>query len=247
MTKTEEIRRMLFAEQDEKYGDFNHKLLPGIERERVIGVRTPAMRRLAKQLARDEHIGEFLQDLPHYYVEENNLHGFIISDAKDFPLCISQVEQMLPYIDNWGTCDQLSPQCFKKHRPELLPYINRWLQSNLPYTIRFSIKMLMDHFLDEDFLPEYLQKVASIRSEHYYVRMMQAWYFATALAKQWDAALPYVESRDMSRESRDMSKKSKVESQEQGLDEWTRRKAIQKARESYRITQEQKDYLQLLK
>ena len=236
MTKTNEIRKLLFAEQDEKYGDFNHKLLPGIERERVIGVRTPAMRRLAKQLAKDEQIGEFLQDLPHYYVEENNLHGFIISDAKDFSLCISQVEQLLPYIDNWGTCDQLSPQCFKKHRQELLPYINHWLQSDKPYTIRFGIKMLMDHFLDEDFQPEYLQKVAAIRNEHYYVRMMQAWYFATALAKQWEAAVVYFELKDKSRKSKDNSP-------EQGLDEWTRRKAIQKARESYRISNEQKEDL----
>lgn len=236
MTKTEEIRQLLFAEQDDKYGDFNHKLLPGIERERVIGVRTPIMRKLAKQLAKDEQIGEFLKDLPHYYVEENNLHGFIISATKDFRQCIRQVEGLLPYIDNWGTCDQLSPHCFKKHRQELLLYIDRWLQSDLPYTTRFGIKMLMDHFLDEDFLPEYLQKVASIHSEHYYVRMMQAWYFATALAKQWEAALPYVESKVEGR-------KSKVERHEQELDDWTHRKAIQKARESYRISDEHKKQL----
>ena len=145
----------------------------------------------------------------------------IIAETKDFTTCITQVEELLPYIDNWGTCDQLSPRCFKHHRQELMPYIDRWLKSIHPYTIRFGIKMLMDHFLDEDFKPEYAERVGTIRSDHYYIRMMQAWYFATALAKQWDAALPLLPQ----------------------LEDWTRRKAIQKARESYRVSDEHKQLL----
>ena len=205
------------------------RVLPDIERETIIGVRTPQLRKLAKQLVRESQIEQFLNNLPHRYFEENQLHAFIISETKDFEHCIRQVEQFLPYIDNWATCDQLSPRCFKKHTQELLPHIERWMASNEPYTIRFGIGMLMRYFLDDEFKSEYLQRVAAIRSEHYYVRMMQAWFFATALAKQWDATLPYMTKQH-----------SPV------FDDWTRRKAIQKARESYRITAEQKQYLQTL-
>lgn len=215
------ITDRLFALQDVKYGDFNSKMLPGIERERIIGVRTPALKKLAKELAKDPQTGDFLHSLPHTYNEEYVLHDFIIAQTKDFSTCMTQVEELLPYIDNWCVCDQLSPQCFKRHREELLPHIDRWLQSPHPYTVRFGIKMLMDHFFDDSFKPEYARRVAKIRSEHYYIRMMQAWYFATALAKQWDAALPLIND----------------------LEDWTRRKAIQKARESYRISDEHKKEL----
>lgn len=215
------ITDRLFELQDVKYGDFNWKLLPGIERKRIIGVRTPALKKLAKDLAKDPQIGDFLHSLPHTYNEEYALHDFIIAQTKDFSTCIAQVEELLPYIDNWGVCDQLSPQCFKRHREELLPYIDRWLKSTQPYIVRFGIKMLMDHFLDDSFKTEYARQVALIRSEHYYIRMMQAWYFATALAKQWDATLPLINE----------------------LEDWTRCKAIQKARESYRISDEHKKEL----
>lgn len=219
-----EILAYLFAHAEQEYGDFNCRIVHTVPKEAVIGVRTPLLRQYAKQLQGTEAAGELLSTLPHTYFEENQLHAFIISATKDFTTCIAQVEALLPYIDNWATCDQLSPRCFARHKAELLQHINRWLASTAPYTIRFGIKMLMDHFLDADFKPAYLTQVASIRSEHYYVRMMQAWYFATALAKQYDAALPYVTTAGT-------------------LEEWTRRKAIQKARESYRITPEQKQEL----
>ena len=190
------ITDRLFELQDVKYGDFNWKLLPGIERKRIIGVRTPALKKLAKDLAKDPQIGDFLHSLPHTYNEEYALHDFIIAQTKDFSTCIAQVEELLPYID-------------------------RWLKSTQPYIVRFGIKMLMDHFLDDSFKTEYARQVALIRSEHYYIRMMQAWYFATALAKQWDATLPLINE----------------------LEDWTRCKAIQKARESYRISDEHKKEL----
>ena len=224
MTLHEEIINGLFDLQDREYRAFQAKLIPSASARTMIGVRTPALRKYARDLAKREEIGDFLNDLPHYYFDENQLHAFIISATKDFTTCIAQVEALLPYIDNWATCDQLSPRCFARHKTELLQHINRWLASSAPYTIRFGIKMLMDNFLDADFQPAYMSQVASIRSEHYYVRMMQAWYFATALAKQYDASLPYVTTAGT-------------------LEEWTRHKAIQKARESYRITPEQKQKL----
>lgn len=209
---------MLMKEQDSVYGDFTQKLMPDVERGRVIGVRTPALRQLAKQLAKEPATADFLAELPHYYFEENNLHAFIIAETKDFGVCIRQTEAFLPYIDNWATCDQFSPRIFGRHKTALLPYVMRWIGDERPYIVRFGISMLMRHFLKEDFREEYPAMVAAIVSEHYYVRMMQAWYFATALVYQWDTALAYL-SR---------------------LDDWTRRKAIQKACESYRITPEQK-------
>lgn len=222
-----EITESLLKLKDEEYAAFHRKLIPNIEPERVIGVRTPALRKLAKQVRKEPYAGDFLKELPHDYYEENQLHGFMVSEMRDFDECIGELELFLPYMDNWATCDQTSPKIFKKHKKELLPYIRKWLVSNHTYTIRFGIGMLMQHFLDEDFEPIYLDMVSGISSEEYYVNMEIAWYMATALAKQWDAAIPYIEQRKMSK--------------------WVHNKTIQKARESYRITKEQKEYLKSLK
>ena len=224
---TDEITTKLFSLQDTAYRDFQVKLIPGMDAEKEIGVRTPELRKLAKELAKREDIREFLNDLPHQYFDENQLHAFILSGEKDFEKCMEDLERFLPYVDNWATCDQTSPKVFRKHRKELLESINRWIESEHTYTVRFAIKMLMEHFLDEDFDPIYPEMVAEVRSEEYYIRMMIAWYFATALAKQYEAVLPYLEQKK--------------------LDVWTHNKTIQKAVESYRITEEQKIYLKSLK
>ena len=224
---TEEIREELFRLQDSKYREFQIKLIPNVTPDSVIGVRTPTLRKYAKELAKQEEIGEFLSDLPHRYFDENQLHAFIISQLKDFGRCMEYVRAFLPYVDNWATCDQMSPKVFGKNKGDLLEQIREWIASGDTYTVRFGIGMLMQHFLDEDFDPEYPELVAQIRSEEYYVNMMKAWYFATALAKQYEAVLPFIEGRR--------------------LDDWTHRKAIQKSVESYRITQEQKQYLKSLK
>jgi len=223
------IREELFKLQDVKYRDFQTKLLPTVAPERIIGVRTPELRSLAKKLHREraEEADTFLKSLPHEYFDENQLHAFLISEEKDYERCIGLAEEFLPYIDNWATCDQLSPKVFKKHKSKLLLHIEKWLKSEETYIIRFGVGMLMQHFLDDDFSPVYPETVAKIRSEEYYVNMMIAWYFATALAKQYDTAIRFLE--------------------EQRLDVWTHNKAIQKARESYRITPEQKEYLKTLK
>jgi 3-methyladenine DNA glycosylase AlkD len=224
---TDEITTKLFSLQDTAYRDFQVKLIPGMDAQKEIGVRTPELRKLAKELAKREDIREFLNDLPHQYFDENQLHAFILSGEKDFEKCMEDLERFLPYVDNWATCDQTSPKVFRKHRKELLESINRWIESEHTYTVRFAIKMLMEHFLDEDFDPAYPEMVAEVRSEEYYIRMMIAWYFATALAKQYEAVLPYLEQKK--------------------LDVWTHNKTIQKAVESYRITEEQKIYLKSLK
>ena len=224
---TEEIRNELFAIQDEKYRDFQAKLIPTVEPETVIGVRTPALRDYAKKLLKREDIKEFLDDLPHKYFDENQLHAFILSGMKDYEKCIDEVIRFLPYVDNWATCDQMSPKVFKKHKQELLTNIREWVGSKETYTIRFGIGMLMEHFLDDDYDLRYPEMVAAVRSEEYYVNMMIAWYFATALAKQYESVLPYIENNR--------------------LDVWTHNKAIQKAVDSYRITPEQKEYLKSLK
>lgn len=223
----DEIKDALFALQDTAYRDFQVKLIPGMENGSMIGVRTPKLRKLAKQMAKRDEIGEFLEILPHTYFDENQLHAFIISERKDFERCVEEVNRFLPFVDNWATCDQMSPKVFKKHRQELLPYIRTWIASDKTYTVRFGIGMLMEHFLDEDFDPAYPEMVSEVRSEEYYVNMMIAWYFATALAKQYEAILPYIEGNR--------------------LEPWTHNKAIQKAVESYRITPEQKGYLKGLK
>jgi 3-methyladenine DNA glycosylase AlkD len=222
-----EIRGELFRLQDSGYRDFQSKLMPTIDASTAIGVRTPALRALAKKLVKREDVGLFLSDLPHAYFDENQLHAFIVSELRDFTACLQEVERFLPYVDNWATCDQMSPKVFKKHREELLDPIKRWISSDATYTVRFGVGMLMEHYLDDDFDPSYLDMVAAVRSEEYYIRMMVAWYFATALAKQYDAALPYLT--------------------DQRLDPWTHNKTIQKAIESRRISPEQKDYLRGLK
>ena len=224
---TEEIREELFRLQDSKYREFQIKLIPNVAPDSVIGVRTPALRKYAKELAKREEIGEFLSDVPHQYFDENQLHAFIISQLKDFGRCMEYVRAFLPYVDNWATCDQMSPKVFGKNKGDLLEQIREWIASGDTYTVRFGIGMLMQHFLDDNFDPEYPELVAQIRSEEYYVNMMKAWYFATALAKQYETVLPFIEERR--------------------LDDWTHRKSIQKAVESYRITEEQKKYLKTLK
>ena len=213
----------LYALQDTKYRDFQGKLIPTIDPKAIIGVRTPDLRTLAKELAKQEDIGTFLDTLPHTYFDENQLHAFILSELKDYDQCIARIKEFLPYIDNWATCDQLSPKAFKKHKTELLKEIKTWLKSDATYTVRFAVGMLMQHYLDDDFNSAYPKLVAAIRLDEYYINMMRAWYFATALAKQYDAIIPYIEQKK--------------------LDPWTHNKAIQKAVESYRITPGQKEYL----
>jgi 3-methyladenine DNA glycosylase AlkD len=220
------IVELLQKNRDEKYGQFQSRLLPTVEPAAIIGVRTPILRDIAKQFKKDERCKAFLSELPHTYFEENQLHGFIISEMTDFPECMQELERFLPYMDNWATCDQTSPKVFKKHKEELLVSIKNWLSSAHAYTIRFAIGMLMKHFLDEDFQQEYLNLVTAIRSDEYYVNMEIAWYMATALAKQWEAAIWYLENHKM--------------------DRWVHNRTIQKARESYRITEEQKAYLKTL-
>ena len=227
MTLTEKIRKRLFESHDLRYRDFQIKIIPTADKDTLIGVRTPELRTLAKQLTKREDIAKFLDDLPHRYFDENQLHAFIISGIKDYDRCMAETEKFLPYIDNWATCDQMSPKIFKKHRPDLLEHIKKWIGSDETYTVRFGIGMLMEHFLDEDFAPEYPEMVAGLRSEEYYVNMMTAWYFATAMARQYEAVLPYIENNR--------------------LDTWTHNKTIQKCVESYRITPEQKEYLKTLK
>ncbi|WP_026669332.1 DNA alkylation repair protein [Butyrivibrio sp. AE3006] len=224
---TDEIREELFKHQDIKYRDFQVKLIPGTDPDDMIGVRTPELRKLAKQYAKADGIDEFLDDLPHKYFDENQLQAFIISGMKDYDLCMEKLCQFLPYVDNWATCDQMSPKIFKKHKEELLKKIDEWIVSDKTYTVRFAIGMLMEHFLDDDFDMKYPEMVAKVRSDEYYINMMIAWYFATALAKQYDSIIPFIENKK--------------------LDVWTHNKAIQKSIESYRITPEQKEYLKSLK
>ena len=221
------IRETLFSLREEKYAAFQARLIPNVAPERVIGVRTPALRKLAKTLRGSGQAEEFLKALPHEFFEENNLHAFLLCEMKDFEACVQAVEDFLPYVDNWATCDQMSPGVFRQNKQALLPPIRRWIASEQCYTRRFGIGMLMSHFLDEDFREEYLSLVSDIRSEEYYVNMMIAWYFATALAKQYEAALPYLENRR--------------------LDPWVHNKAIQKAVESFRVSDGHKTYLKTLK
>lgn len=227
MSGTTAIQTQLFALRDEGYRDFHARLMPTVDKARIIGVRTPALRALARELYGTAEAEDFLRALPHEYYEENNLHARLIMCGRDFDAVLAQTEAFLPFVDNWATCDGLSPKVFARHRAALLPCIDRWLTSDHVYTVRFGIKMLMEHFLCEDFSPVFLEKVAAVRSEEYYVNMMCAWYFATALAKQYGQALPYLT--------------------EQRLPRWTHNKTIQKAVESYRITPEQKEFLRALR
>ncbi len=225
--KITDLREKLNSLQDLKYRDMQIKIIPGVDPGSVIGVRTPELRNMAKEILKAGDYKDFLKELPHKYFEENQLHAFIISGIKDMNECMEQLEKFLPYVDNWATCDQMSPKVFKKHKDELLVHIREWIESEEPYTVRFGIGMLMEHFLDEDFKPEYPEMVAKLRSREYYVNMMIAWYFATALAKQYEIVLPFIEGKK--------------------LDDWTHNKAIQKSVESYRITEEHKKYLKSLK
>lgn len=221
------IQKELFELQDISYEDFQAKLVPNIPRELLIGVRVPEARKLAKRLAKEPEASEFLKDLPHKYYDENILHALLISEMKDYDACIVAIDEYLPYIDNWAVCDILSPKIFKEHKTSLLEKIKEWSASDKTYTCRFGLEMLMSYFLDNDFKPDYLEITTSVHSEEYYVRMMIAWFFATALAKQWDASIKYIEDNR--------------------LDTWTHNKAIQKAKASRRITPKQKEYLKALK
>lgn len=223
----ERIRASLWEMQDVGYKDFHAKLIPTVAPEAIIGVRTPELRGYARKLAKDPQISDFLAQLPHQYYDENNVHAFVVEQIKDYGECLAQTERFLPYIDNWATCDMMAPKVFAKHKAELLESVQRWIASSETYTIRYGVGMLMRFYLEEDFRQEYLQWVADISSEEYYVNMMRAWYFATALAKQYQAVIPYLE--------------------EKRLDDWTHNKAIQKACESYRVTAEQKKHLRGLK
>lgn len=218
-----EIQQQLFELQDMAYRDFHSRLMPDIDKETVIGIRVPVLRKYAKSIAGTELAEKFIKELPHCYYEENNLHMMLITGIKDYARCLTEIERFLPYIDNWATCDFPAPKCFEDHKEDLLPVIKRWIASSETYTIRYGIGMLMRLYLDEDFDPEYVRLVVGVKSDEYYVNMMIAWYMATALAKQWDAVIPYIEEPRMS--------------------DWVHRKTIQKAVESYRITDEQKKYL----
>ncbi|MEL3898916.1 DNA alkylation repair protein [Treponema phagedenis] len=221
------IQTHLFSLQDKTYAEFSRKLMPTVNPETVIGVRTPDLRKFAKELVKQNAATEFLLSLPHTYFEENQLHALILAQCKDFTALMPQVESFLSYIDNWATCDVFSPKIFKKHLQALLPHIRKWLTAKHTYTVRFAVGMLMEYYLDDAFETQHSDMVAAIRSEEYYVNMMIAWYFATALVKQWEHALPYL--------------------QEKKLQTWTHNKTIQKAVESYRIAPEQKIYLKTLK
>ena len=222
-----DLYRKLYDLQDLKYRDMQIKIIPTVEPESVIGVRTPELKSIAKDILKDGNYKVFLEELPHRYFEENQLHAFIISGIKDLNECMEDLETFLPYVDNWATCDQMSPKIFRKHKDVLFSHIKEWVNSEKTYTVRFGVGMLMEHFLDDDFDPLYPELVAKLRSEEYYVNMMIAWYFATALAKQYESILPFIE--------------------EKRLDDWTHNKAIQKSLESRRITEEQKLYLKSLK
>jgi 3-methyladenine DNA glycosylase AlkD len=225
--ETECIRARLFALQDEGYRAFHSRLMPTVPPETVIGVRVPALRRLAKRLAGTPQAEAFLQELPHIYYEENNLHAFLLESIRDYDAALAATEKFLPYIDNWATCDSFCPKVFAKHKEDLLPVLRRWMASDHPYTVRYGMEMLMRYYLDEDFRPEHLAWAAAVHSGEYYINMMRAWYFATALAKQPEAALPWLTARR--------------------LDVWTHNKTIQKAVESSRIPAETKAFLRTLR
>ena len=222
----ETVRGRLFALRDETNAAFMARLVPTLPPESVLGVRMPDCRALAKELCRMPDIGEFLADLPHRYLDENNLHALILNEEKDYAAAVAALDAFLPYVDNWSTCDALRPKAFKKHPPALPDECRRWIKSGENYAVRFGIEMLMTHYLDADFRPEYLEEVSIIKSKEYYVNMMIAWYFATALAKQYEAAVTYIEQRRLA--------------------PWTHNKTIRKAIESYRVPDEHKAYLRTL-
>ena len=209
---------------EEEYRDFSSKLMPTVNKSKVIGIRTPILRKYAKTL---DNYDNFLTELPHEYFEENNLHAFLIERETDFDRCIEMLDAFLPYVDNWATCDSMKPRVLKKEPERLLIHIEKWLNSKDVYAVRYAINLLMSFYLDDNFDEIYLRMVASVTTDEYYINMMRAWYFATALAKQYKEILPYIENRE--------------------LDSWTHNKTIQKATESYRISKEQKKYLRTLR
>ena len=222
-----EIQKKLFALQDQEYGDFSAKLNPGVPRESIIGVRVPETRVLAKTLHKEGNYQNFLRELPHKYFEENMLHGLIIENINDYDKCVETLEKFLPFVDNWAVCDSISPKVFQNNKDKLISKIYKWSNSGETYTARFGLKILMTHFLDEDFKKEYLNLAASVKGEDYYLKMMVAWFFATALAKRWEETVTYIENYS--------------------LENWVHNKTISKARESYRISSEQKEYLNKFK
>ncbi len=221
------LEKELFELQDIKYKNFHQKLMPTVNPDKVIGIRTPVLRKFAKEFSKREEAERFLKKLPHKYYEEDNLHAFLLEEIKDYNALIRELNKFLPLVDNWATCDMMRPKILKNHKKELLSDIQKWLNSKDTYTIRFAVNCLMLHYLEEDFNSEYLYWVKNIESEEYYINMVRAWYFATALAKQYDETVKLLEK--------------------EGLDKWTHNKTIQKALESYRITKEQKTYLRTLK
>ena len=221
------VYERLAACGSEKYRDFQSKLVPNIPKETILGVKTPDMRRIAKEIKGTKEAEEFLTELPHKYYEENLVHFFLIAMIRDFDECVKAVETFLPYVDCWPVCDQSSPKVFTKDHDKLLPLIKKWISSEHVYSVRFGLRMLMNEFLGEDFSPEYLEWAAAVKGQDYYIKMMVAWYFATALAKQYDDSVVYIEERR--------------------LEPWTHKKAIQKAIESFRVSDEHKEYLKTLR
>ena len=222
-----QIQKDLFAMQEGSYKAFHCRLIPTVPENTIIGVRVPLLRSYAKRLVSRGLAETFMMQLPHTYYEENMLHGLLISGLNDFSVCVEEVNKLLPYVDNWAVCDSIRPKCFLKHHHLLLPEIEKWLSSKHPYTVRFGIEMLMVHFLGQDFQVSFLKRVGAVSSDEYYVNMMIAWYFATALAKQWETTIPYF--------------------QENRLTGWIHNKAIQKALESYRIAPQKKTVLKTLR
>lgn len=227
MNINEEIKQKLFENKDEGYRDFQSRLMPNIDKEKIIGVRNPVVRNLAKEYSKKDNISEFVNNPVHEFYEENNLHILIIEKEKDFDKCVSLLDEFLPYVDNWATCDMASPKVFAKNTERLYPKILEWINSGKTYTVRFGIQMLMNFYLTDKFDVSHCEKVCEIKSDEYYVNMMRAWYFATALAKQYEAVLPFIEKKK--------------------LDKWTHNKTISKAHDSFRITKEQKEYLKTLR
>ena len=227
MDTENKILKTLRANADAVYKDFNASLIPNISHDLFIGVRTPILRKIAKDMVKSGEYNDFISKIPHKYFEENQLHAFILSNISDFDVVVRLIDLFLPYVDNWATCDQMSPTTFKTHKDILIKYVCKWIKSKHPYTVRFGVKVLMQYWLDDDFDEKYADMVADIKSNEYYINMMRAWYFATATAKQYERILPYLKTGR--------------------LDEWTRLHAIQKAIESYRVSNEHKKELRLLK
>ncbi len=226
MSEVQKVQKKLFLMQDIGYKEFQAKLMPTVDKATIIGVRTPNLRKYAKEFFKEDY-KSFLKSLPHKYYEENNLHGFLIEQIKDFDECIVALDEFLPYVNNWATCDSITPKILGKHPDRLILKIDEWLFSSHSYTVRYGIKILMSFYLEENFKEEYLSKVSLVKSDEYYVKMMVAWYFATALYKKYDKAVLYLENKK--------------------IDMWVHNKTIQKACESYRIDEKKKEYLKTLK